>query len=115
MLHVQALLAGGMETYFPLSEHFITQADPAFCGLGSLTMILNALAIDPYVCVCVCMCVCVCIYIFTHTHPPYTHIYFISTEEGLGKVPGDGLTSRCLTAVSLWRLCECKCVCVYVF
>jgi glutathione gamma-glutamylcysteinyltransferase len=36
-----------MEGFFALSEQFHTQADPAFCGLGSLVVALNALAIDP--------------------------------------------------------------------
>lgn len=42
-----ALDAGTMESYFALSEQFHTQADPAFCGLGSLVVVLNALGIDP--------------------------------------------------------------------
>jgi glutathione gamma-glutamylcysteinyltransferase len=42
-----ALGAGGMEGYFPLAEQFHTQADPAFCGLGSLVVALNALGVDP--------------------------------------------------------------------
>jgi len=36
-----------MEAFFPLIEQFHTQADPAFCGLGSLVMVLNALGVDP--------------------------------------------------------------------
>eukprot|EP00624_Nannochloropsis_granulata_P003151 evm.model.NODE_26015_length_37756_cov_44.158253.3 len=36
-----------MDCFFPLIEHFHTQSDPAYCGLGSLAMLLNALAIDP--------------------------------------------------------------------
>lgn len=36
-----------MEGFFALSEQFHTQADPAFCGLGSLVVALNALGIDP--------------------------------------------------------------------
>jgi glutathione gamma-glutamylcysteinyltransferase len=43
----EALAAGGMEGYFPLAEQFHTQSDPAFCGLGSLVVALNALGIDP--------------------------------------------------------------------
>ena len=43
----EALAAGGLEGYFPLAEQFHTQSEPAFCGLGSLVMALNALAIDP--------------------------------------------------------------------
>jgi len=33
--------------YFPLAEQFHTQSEPAFCGLGTLVMALNALRIDP--------------------------------------------------------------------
>lgn len=43
----EALSTGHMESFFALSEQFHTQADPAFCGLGSLVVVLNALAIDP--------------------------------------------------------------------
>lgn len=43
----EALAAGTMGGYFALAEQFHTQADPAFCGLGSLVVALNALAIDP--------------------------------------------------------------------
>jgi glutathione gamma-glutamylcysteinyltransferase len=46
-LFTQALAAGGMDGYFALAEQFHTQSDPAFCGLGSLVVALNALAIDP--------------------------------------------------------------------
>jgi glutathione gamma-glutamylcysteinyltransferase len=43
----RALLAGTLEGYFKLAQQFHTQADPAFCGLGSLVCALNALGIDP--------------------------------------------------------------------
>lgn len=46
-LFSEALAAGGLHGYFPLAEQFQTQSDPAFCGLGSLAMSLNALSIDP--------------------------------------------------------------------
>ncbi|TYZ65793.1 hypothetical protein PybrP1_007844 [[Pythium] brassicae (nom. inval.)] len=36
-----------MQIYFPLAEQFITQAEPAYCGLATLAMCLNALEIDP--------------------------------------------------------------------
>ena len=36
-----------MEGYFLLAEQFSTQDEPAFCGLASLTMVLNALSMDP--------------------------------------------------------------------
>src|SRR5918995_530499 len=43
----EALASDGLKGYFPLAEQFHTQSDPAFCGLGSLVVALNALAIDP--------------------------------------------------------------------
>jgi glutathione gamma-glutamylcysteinyltransferase len=43
----EALSSGGLDGYFPLAEQFHTQSDPAFCGLGSLVVGLNALGIDP--------------------------------------------------------------------
>lgn len=46
-LFTEALLAGTMEGYFRLAQQFHTQADPAFCGLGSLVCALNALRIEP--------------------------------------------------------------------
>lgn len=36
-----------MENYFRLAEQFRTQDEPAFCGLSTLTMVLNSLAVDP--------------------------------------------------------------------
>jgi len=44
---MEAMRSGHMEMYFPLSEQFVTQSEPAFCGLGSLTMVMNAMQIDP--------------------------------------------------------------------
>ncbi len=46
-LFKEALAAGGAEGYWRLAEVYHTQSDPAFCGLASLAMVLNALAIDP--------------------------------------------------------------------
>jgi glutathione gamma-glutamylcysteinyltransferase len=43
----EALEAGTMEGWYALAEQFHTQADPAFCGLGSLVVVLNALGVDP--------------------------------------------------------------------
>lgn len=43
----EALAAGTMEGYFAIAEHFQTQAEPAYCGLTSLTIALNSLGIDP--------------------------------------------------------------------
>ena len=42
-----ALNEGHLEGYFHLAEHYITQGHPAFCGVGSLTMALNSLLLDP--------------------------------------------------------------------
>lgn len=46
-LFAEALAAGGLDGYFRLAEQFHTQTEPEFCGLGSLVVALNALAIDP--------------------------------------------------------------------
>ena len=47
LLFREAMSLGGMESFFVLSEQFITQSDPAFCSLSSLAMVLNALNYDP--------------------------------------------------------------------
>lgn len=36
-----------MEGFYKLISYFQTQSEPAYCGLASLSMVLNALAIDP--------------------------------------------------------------------
>jgi glutathione gamma-glutamylcysteinyltransferase len=46
-IFADALQSGHMESYFPLAAQFHTQAEPAYCGLGTLAMALNSLAIDP--------------------------------------------------------------------
>lgn len=46
-LFQEAMLEGTAESFFPLMEQFHTQSEPAFCGLSSLAMVLNALQIDP--------------------------------------------------------------------
>ena len=46
-LFQQAMADGTMAGYFALAEQFHTQADPSFCGLGTLVVVLNALGIDP--------------------------------------------------------------------
>jgi glutathione gamma-glutamylcysteinyltransferase len=38
---------GGLKTFFPLMEQFVTQSEPAYCGVSTLVMALNALAVDP--------------------------------------------------------------------
>jgi glutathione gamma-glutamylcysteinyltransferase len=46
-IFVEALAAGTMKSFFQLIEQFRTQDEPAFCGLASIAMVLNALSIDP--------------------------------------------------------------------
>ncbi|KAF8362226.1 pcs-1 [Pristionchus pacificus] len=46
-MFTEALLEGNASIFFKLSSQFRTQDDPAFCGLSSLVMILNALEVDP--------------------------------------------------------------------
>jgi glutathione gamma-glutamylcysteinyltransferase len=36
-----------MEPFFPLSEQFTTQSEPAYCALSTLAMALNAMSVDP--------------------------------------------------------------------
>eukprot|EP00794_Sanderia_malayensis_P017793 gene17793-19570_t len=43
----QAMMMGNMNCYFKLAAQFRTQDEPAFCGLSTLVMVLNALSIDP--------------------------------------------------------------------
>ncbi|KAK9809276.1 hypothetical protein WJX73_000095 [Symbiochloris irregularis] len=46
-LLTQALADQTAESFFSLMEHFSMQDEPAFCGLASIAMVLNALSIDP--------------------------------------------------------------------
>lgn len=46
-LLVEAMAQGTAASFFPLISQLHTQADPAWCGLGSLVTTLNALGIDP--------------------------------------------------------------------
>ncbi|KAI9216651.1 Phytochelatin synthase-domain-containing protein [Blastocladiella britannica] len=46
-LFKESMALGYAENYFALAGTFTTQSEPAYCGLGSLAMILNALEIDP--------------------------------------------------------------------
>ena len=43
----EAIAEGNMECYFPLSEQFMTQKGPPTCGSTTLSMVLNALSLDP--------------------------------------------------------------------
>lgn len=46
-MFAQSLASGGMNGFFTLIEQFRTQDEPSFCGLSTLCMVLNALAVDP--------------------------------------------------------------------
>nr|Q2TE74.2 RecName: Full=Glutathione gamma-glutamylcysteinyltransferase 2; AltName: Full=LjPCS2-7R; AltName: Full=Phytochelatin synthase 2 [Lotus japonicus] len=46
-IFVEALGQGTMEGFFKLISFYQTQSEPAYCGLATLSVVLNALAIDP--------------------------------------------------------------------
>ncbi|KAF7818450.1 glutathione gamma-glutamylcysteinyltransferase 1 [Senna tora] len=46
-LFLEAIQNGTMEGFYRLVSYFQTQSEPAYCGLATLSMVLNALAIDP--------------------------------------------------------------------
>nr|AFM38979.1 phytochelatin synthase [Sophora viciifolia] len=46
-LFLEAIQNGTMEGFYRLVSYFQTQSEPAYCGLASLSMVLNALSIDP--------------------------------------------------------------------
>ncbi|GAB2281800.1 Glutathione gamma-glutamylcysteinyltransferase 3 [Dionaea muscipula] len=47
LLFKEALEKGYMEGFFKLVSYYQTQSEPAYCGLASLSVVLNSLAIDP--------------------------------------------------------------------
>jgi len=47
LVQVTSPSSGYMNCYFPLAAQFRTQEEPAFCGLSTLVMVLNALEVDP--------------------------------------------------------------------
>eukprot|EP01132_Coremiostelium_polycephalum_P008563 gene8563-10533_t len=46
-IFAESLIEGYCKSYFHLASQFHTQSEPAYCGLATLTMILNSLSIDP--------------------------------------------------------------------
>ncbi|KAE8815109.1 glutathione gamma-glutamylcysteinyltransferase 1 [Hordeum vulgare] len=46
-LFAEALQGGTMEGFFNLISYFQMQSEPVFYGLASLSVVLNALAVDP--------------------------------------------------------------------
>ncbi|KAL4190369.1 hypothetical protein AMTRI_Chr07g24400 [Amborella trichopoda] len=47
LIFTEALHNGTMEGFFKLISYFQTQSEPAYCGLATLSVVLNALAVDP--------------------------------------------------------------------
>ena len=47
-LLVSAITVGTAEVYFSLAQQYLTQSEPAYCGIATLCMILNASSIDPH-------------------------------------------------------------------
>jgi glutathione gamma-glutamylcysteinyltransferase len=48
-LLLESLVHNTAASYIPLTQHFLNQSEPAFCGVTTLTMVLNTLAIDPMI------------------------------------------------------------------
>ena len=46
---IRALTSNYAEAYYPLSQQFLNQSDPAYCGVTTLLVVLNAMAMDPNV------------------------------------------------------------------
>lgn len=46
---LESLTKQTAESYWSLMEQFVNQSDPAFCGVTTLLMVLNAMGIDPNV------------------------------------------------------------------
>ena len=46
---LEALTSNTGESYWSLTEQFVSQSDPAYCGITTLMMCLNAFCIDPQI------------------------------------------------------------------
>lgn len=46
-LFASAMATKGLKSFFHLIEQFTTQSEPAYCGLSTLVMTLNAFSLDP--------------------------------------------------------------------
>ncbi|KAK7336888.1 hypothetical protein VNO77_17439 [Canavalia gladiata] len=46
-IFIEALRQGTMEAFFKLISYYQAQSEPAYCGLATLSVVLNALSIDP--------------------------------------------------------------------
>jgi len=47
-LFASALQHHGLRSFFCLMEQYTTQSEPAYCGISTLVVVLNALAVDPH-------------------------------------------------------------------
>mmetsp|Transcript_28521 Transcript_28521/g.41452 ORF Transcript_28521/g.41452 Transcript_28521/m.41452 type:complete len:101 (+) Transcript_28521:70-372(+) len=47
LLFKSAFLNNGLKSFFLLIEQLSTQSEPAYCGITTLVIILNALSVDP--------------------------------------------------------------------
>ncbi|KAF0974815.1 hypothetical protein FDP41_006289 [Naegleria fowleri] len=43
----ESMNEGNLHSFYPLIEQYHTQSEPAYCGLGTLVNVMNALKIDP--------------------------------------------------------------------
>lgn len=85
----EALGEGGMEVYFSLAAQFHTQEEPAYCGLGTLSMVLNR---------------------YTASKCKIYNLVLELIHKGHGKVLGGGTALTCWIAASLLK---CLLVSIY--
>ena len=48
-LFKESLLSGNAQAFFPLIQNLVTQSEPFTCGATVMSMLLNALQVDPQV------------------------------------------------------------------
>ncbi|CAJ1942960.1 unnamed protein product [Cylindrotheca closterium] len=48
-IFASALAHNGLKSFYSLIQQFTTQSEPAYCGLTTLVLILNALSVDPLI------------------------------------------------------------------
>jgi glutathione gamma-glutamylcysteinyltransferase len=46
-IFASALMNNGLKSFYALIQQFSTQTEPAYCGLTTLVLVLNALSVDP--------------------------------------------------------------------
>jgi glutathione gamma-glutamylcysteinyltransferase len=89
---VHALVNKTAASYLPLTLHFANQSDPAFCGITTLLVVLNAMSIDP------------------HTRWKGGWRYFGDEESLLGRccLSVDHVQSLGITMDEFYRLASCQ-------